>query len=101
MRVRCWLWHIQSLRGDVQRLKRYSPWDSRLCWLKPSTRMWCVECGHGQEKPEGAPALKVDWRKARFIREGVEPADGSALVSWAVSERRTAKAMDDEMEGGP
>lgn len=45
--------------------------------------------------------MKVDWRKARFIREGLEPFDGSALVSWAISGRRAAKAPDDEMEGGP
>lgn len=27
-----------------------------------------------KERPQGAPTLKVAWRKARFIREGLEPA---------------------------
>lgn len=53
-----------------------------------------------KERSQGAPTLKVDWRKDSFVREGVEPADGSALLSWEVSERRAAKAPDDEMEGG-
>lgn len=85
MGVGCFVWHMQFERRcpETQKIVTLGQKIVLVEAINKGVvpRVWDT----ANEGLQGAPTLKVDWRKARFVREGLEPFDGSALVSWAIS----------------